>query len=124
MEGLRVWDKFEKKMYYDEFFIGTDGELYRLLSYNNIDEEKYIVNLLPAKISRYIVMQRSKIKDRCGIPIYELDIIQDQEGTKYKVRYSDEAGFYGLNENNERCNLNTLEKYECVGSDYEEISVH
>ena len=74
MEGLRVWDKFEKKMYYDEFFIGTDGELYRLLSYNNIDEEKYIVNLLPAKNSRYIVMQRSKIKDRCGMPIYELDI--------------------------------------------------
>ena len=114
MEGLRVWDLMDKKMYYDDFMIGTDGELYQLLSYTNINEDDYVVNMVPAKTSRYIVMRRSKNTDKHDIPIYEHDFMKGQDGTIYKVEYSDEKGFYGLNEKNECLTVDSLTKFESV----------
>lgn len=119
MEGFRVWDKIEKKMYYDDFMIGTDGELYKLSSYTDIDEDKFIVNMIPANISRYIIMRKSEIVDTLGNPIYELDIIQDKEKTKLKVEYSDEIGFYGKNEKNDNYSLNLLAEYEYLENEFE-----
>ncbi|MEJ8737536.1 YopX family protein [Erysipelotrichaceae bacterium HCN-30851] len=82
MKGFRVWDKKEQKMHYDEFLIGTDGELYKLQEYVNLDDKRYLIEAVPAAIRRYMVMQQYIQCDRNGVPLYEQDIVINEKGNK------------------------------------------
>lgn len=117
MKGFRVWDTIEKKMYYDDFMIGNEGEIYQLHSYTN-EGENYIVHMIPANISRYIVMKRSEYVDNLGMPIYELDLLQHDNIT-YKVVYSDAEGFRALDEKGMFTSLKNLTKCDCIGNELE-----
>lgn len=80
MQGFRAWDKNTEQMYYDEFVIGTDGELYRIVFYSEIDEENMSVLLEPASMKNCIIMWKSNLKDLAGLPIYENDIVESSDG--------------------------------------------
>lgn len=82
MKGFRVWDKDEKKMHYEGFMIGTDGELYGLKEYVNFDDEQFVANVIPASNRRYLVMQQYSQCDICGVPLYEQDIVMNEKGNK------------------------------------------
>lgn len=119
MEGFRVWDKIEKKMYYDDFMVGTDGELYRLQSYTSFDEDNYVVNMLPASNSRYIVMRCSGKNDCVNLPIYEFDIMEDKEGKLYKVEYTSEKLFCGIGFDEKNCSIESFASCRCIGNIFE-----
>ena len=108
MKGFRVWDKKEKKMYYDDFMIGTDGELYRLQGYTNLSNDKYIANMIPADVHRYIVMRQYDHYDKNGVVLYELDIIANDDGNK--IILNDEE-MISLHED--------YDSYICIGNTFD-----
>lgn len=116
LRGFRVWDIVNKRMYYDDFIVGTDGELYKLVSYTNINDEEFIANIIPVNNNNYIVMRKSIFLDKCNRPIYELDIFKDHNGNEYKIKYNDEKGFYAENEKKECFDLDNLKECDFLGN--------
>lgn len=115
MQGFRVWDKNTEQMYYDEFVIGTDGELYRIVFYSEIDEENMSVLLEPASMKNCIIMWKSNIKDLAGLPIYENDIVESSDGKKYRIRCKEVQEFYAVDECGNIVNINQLNDIESIG---------
>lgn len=108
MKGFRVWDKMEKKMYYDEFLIGTDGELYKLQKYINLDEKRYLIEAAPAENDRYVVMKQYSQCDRYCIVLYEQDIIANDKGDKLIVNDEEIKSMHEV-----------LKSYICIGNTFE-----
>lgn len=98
MQGFRVWDKNTGQMYYDEFVIGTDGELYRIVFYSEIEEENVSVFLKPVSMKSCIIMWKSNLKDLADLPIYENDIVESLDGKKYRIRCNEDYEFYAIDE--------------------------
>lgn len=115
MDGFRVWDLKSEKMYYDDFLIGTEGELYRLISYTNTDEEHYYLHLKPVAMCQFIIMRCSEIKDSMGQQLYENDIIECQDNKKYIIKYDSRYGFFASNEFEKYVELSKLGDFKCVG---------
>ena len=108
MNGFRVWDKNEQKMYYDEFMIGTDGELYQLKEYTNFEDDEYIAHMLPADMHRYIVMRQYEHCDKNGVVLYEQDIIANDDGNKIILNDEETISMY-----------EDIDAYICIGNTYE-----
>lgn len=122
MKNFRVWDIENKTMYYDDFFIGTFGELYRLSSYYNINDDKYIVNLKPAKMKMYTIMFSSEICDCNGIILYENDIIETNKKQKYIITYNKEKGIFLLKGTDKDVTFEEISgNIKCIGNIYENI---
>lgn len=115
MNGFRVWDLEKEKMYYDEFFMGTSGELYKLESYTNTDETHYSLHLKPAIMRLCIIMRCSGIEDSSGQLIYENDIIECPDKRKYLIKYDDENGFYATSKTENFVHLSELGKFINTG---------
>lgn len=123
MKQFRVWDKKNKRMYYDNFFIGTFGELYRLSSYFNIDDDKYIVNLKPANMKMYNIMFSSELSDCNGILLYENDIIETNQKKKYIITYNKEKGIFLLKGIDTDVTFEEISgDIKCIGNIYENIN--
>lgn len=108
MKGFRVWDKDKKKMHYEGFMIGTDGELYELKEYVNFDDERFVANVIPASNRRYLVMQQYSQCDICSVPLYEQDIVVNEKGKKIILDSKEIISIYG-----------DIESYICIGNIYE-----
>lgn len=108
MIGFRVWDKEEQKMYYDDFMIGTDGELYRLDSYTSFDEDNYVANMVPADMHRYILMSQYENCDKNGVVLYEQDIIANDDGNKITLNNEETFSMY-----------EDIDAYICIGNTFE-----
>lgn len=123
MKQFRVWDKKNKRMYYDNFFIGTFGELYRLSSYFNIDDDKYIVNLKPANMKMYNIMFSSELSDCNGILLYENDIIETNQKKKYIITYNKGKGIFLLKGIDTDVTFEEISgDIKCIGNIYENIN--
>lgn len=120
MKEFRVWDNKNNKMYYDDFFIGTLGELYILHSYFNLDEDKYIVNLKPANMKIYNIMFACDIYDCNGNILYEGDIIEINKKKKYILTYNKQKGYYFLKGTDENISIDkVIGNIKCIGNIYE-----
>ena len=105
MNEFRVWDKKEKKMYYDGFLIGTDGELYRIVNmFENLDYT-YDSNLMAVNQENYEVMHcLSGRKDQSCGPVYNKDILRYETGYEFCIEYGTHDAFcpgdkiFGTNE--------------------------
>lgn len=120
MKEFRVWDNKNNKMHYDDFFIGTLGELYILHSYYNIDEDKYIVNLKPANMKMYSIMFACDIYDCNGSILYEGDIIEINKKKKYILTYNKQKGYYFFKGIDENISMDkVIGNIKCIGNIYE-----
>lgn len=115
MQGFRVWDKNTEQMYYDEFVIGTDGELYKIVFNADIDEENVSVLLEPASMKSCIIMWKSNLRDLTGSPIYENDIVESLDGKKYRIGFNEEQGFYAVDDYSDIVNINQLIEIKSIG---------
>lgn len=114
MQGFRVWDKNTEQMYYDEFVIGTDGELYRIVFVSEINEENVSVLLEPVSKRNCIVMWKSDYKDMNGSPIYENDIVGSSDGKKYRIKCNN-LSFHLVDENGNFVDINCIRKVKIIG---------
>lgn len=114
MQGFRVWDKNTGQMYYDEFVIGTDGELYRIVFYSEIEEENVSVFLKPVSMKSCIIMWKSNLKDLADLPIYENDIVESLDGKKYRIRCNEDYEFYAIDECSNVVEINQLNDIKSI----------
>lgn len=94
MISYRVWDKKEKKMYYDGFLIGTAGELYRISNAMENRKNEYKMTLLPVSMENFDVMRcLSGRKDISHSDVYEKDILRYETGCEFCVEYGTHDAF-------------------------------
>lgn len=92
---FRVWDKRKRKMYYDEFLMGTDGELYRIIDMYENQDNSYECNLIAVNQENYDIMKcLSNRKDLDNNDIYAKDIIRFESGTELCIESGPNAVFY------------------------------
>lgn len=112
--NFRAWDKTYQKMYYNGFYVGSDGEL-------SFDPKVFTVGGYdPLNME---IMQYTGLKDKNGVELCEGDIISNKKYFTKVVSWID-GGFrlsgIGYEEDYEKSiHINFAKSYDVLGNIYQ-----